>query len=255
MFRPFFGAGFAAAGVGCLLVLAGCGPVLKQSTPLSTILMQDRKGEIGPYILQSGDGLEVHHILDPDYSAAVIVAPDGTISVPGIPDPVQAKGLTLQQLTENVNREFVAEKTFNHPFFSLNLRSFGSLQVFIGGEVQRPGYLDLAGGDRTVMQVIASGGGFLPTARRNEVIVLRADATGNPEIFSVNLEHVIDGTDLSQNVRIHPMDVVIVPKSDVASFDTWIDEYIRQALPLSTNGNISYINQYVPGSGVTRAGK
>ncbi|HWY14130.1 MAG TPA: polysaccharide biosynthesis/export family protein [Rhizomicrobium sp.] len=242
-----------AIGIGCLL--DGCGPVLKQATPLSTIVIQDKRGEIGPYILQSGDELEVHHILDPDYSAVAIVAPDGSISVPGIPDSVQAKGLTLQQLTTNVNQRFLQEKIFSHPFFSLNLRSFGSLQVFVGGEVQRPGYLDLAGGNRYVMQVIASGGGFLPTARRSEVIVLRADANGNPEIFSVNLDHVIDGTDLSQNVRIHPMDVVFVPKSDIASLDTWIDEYIRQALPLSTSGSISYINQYVPGSTVTGAGK
>jgi protein involved in polysaccharide export with SLBB domain len=229
-----------------LMLMNGCGPVLRQGTPLSTILQEDKSGEMGSYVLHNGDEIEVHHILDPDYSAIVTVAPDGTLSVPGISGAVRAEGLTLQQLTAAVNEQFLQQKVFTKPFFTLNIRSFGSLQVFVGGEVQRPGYLDLKGGDRTVMQVVTAGGGFLPTARRSEVIIIRAESNGDAKIFAVNLNQVIDGSDLSQNVRIHPMDVVFVPKSDIASFDSWIDQYIRQALPLSTNGSISYINQYAP---------
>jgi polysaccharide export outer membrane protein len=227
-----------------MLGLAGCGPVLKQGTPLSTIIQQDKTAALGPYRLQQGDQLEVHHILDADYSAIVVVAPDGTISVPGLAEPVDAKGRSIGELTTTLNALYRKAEVFNKPFFSLNLRSFGSLQVFVGGEVQRPGYLELVGGDRYIMQVVMSGGGFLPTARRSEVIVLRANADGTPQIFSVDLTKVLDGTDLSQNVRIHPMDVVIVPKSDIATWDSWMDLYIRQALPLQSSGNIEYVNQY-----------
>ncbi len=223
--------------------LSGCGPILKQGTPLPEVQLEDATNNAGGYRLLPGDQIEVHHILDPDYSAVVVIAPDGNISVPGIPQPVQARGLTIGQLTERLNQLYRSSNIINKPFFSLNLRSFGNLQIFVGGEVQRPGFLEVAGGDRYVMQVIMSGGGFLATARRDEVLILRNKPDGRQEIFSVNLEKVIDGTDLSQNVRVRPMDVVLVPKSDIASLDTWVDQYIRQALPLSTTGSLTLTNQ------------
>ncbi len=39
------------------------------------------------------------------------------------------------------------------------------------------------------------------------------------------------------------MDVVFVPKTDIANFDTFIDQYIRQALPLSSSASLLYSNQ------------
>ncbi len=225
--------------------LSGCGPVLKQGTPLADVQQEEMQDRTGGYRLLPGDQIEVHHILDPDYSAVVVIAPDGNISVPGIPQPVQARGLTIAQLTDRLNQMYRSSNIINKPFFSLNLRSFGNLQIFVGGEVQRPGFLEVAGGDRYVMQVIMSGGGFLSTARRNEVIILRNKPDGKQEIFSVNLEKVIDGTDLTQNVRVRPMDVVLVPKSDIADFNVWIDQYIRQSLPISTSGSLTLTNANV----------
>jgi protein involved in polysaccharide export with SLBB domain len=223
-------------------VLNGCGPTVRQSTPLATVLRQDQV-DAGHYRLQPGDQIEVHHIIDPDYSAVVVVAPDGRISVPGIKQPVDAGGYTIDSLAETLNRLYYQNDTLKDPFFSLNLRSFGSLQVFIGGEVQRPGYLELSGGNRSLLQVIMAGGGFLNTARRKEVVVIRTLPDGHNELFTADLANVLNGTDLSQNIRIHPLDVVYVPKSDVASLDTWVDQYIRQALPLSTSASFTLTNQ------------
>ncbi len=206
--------------------------------------------EAGGYRLQPGDQIEITHILDPDYNAVVVVGPDGHISVPGITQPVDAQGLTIAQLGHALDVRFAQGHTLAHPFFSLNLRSFGNLQVFVGGEVQRPGYLDLSGGKRNIMQILMAAGGFLPTARRNEVLVLRPMQDGKQEIFSVDLDKVLHGTDLAQDVAIHPLDTVFVPRSDIADFDLWIDQYIRQALPVQTNGNLTYTNN--PNSAVIK---
>jgi len=228
--------------VALLVALAGCGPVLQNGTPLQTVLAQENEQTAGGYRLQPGDQIEVTHILDPDYNTLVVVGPDGHISVPGIDRPVNAQGLTVGELGTELNRRFQQGHALAHPYFSLNLRSFGNLQVFVGGEVQRPGYLELSGGRRTVMQIVMAAGGFLPTARRDEVLVLRPIGDGKQEIFSVDTDKVLHGTDLAQNVPIHPLDTIVVPRSDIASFDLWIDQYIRQALPLQTNGNLTYTN-------------
>ena len=222
--------------------LAGCGPVLTHGTPLAEVLASDQAQAAGPYRLQAGDQMEVHHILDPDYSAVLTISPDGTINVPGIRQPVSARGRTVAALQAELDRLYQSNDVLAHPFFSLNLRAYGSLQVFVGGEVQRPGYLELSGGERRVLQVITSGGGFLPTARRHEVLILRNQPDGTQQIFSVNLDEALSGADLSQNVRIHPLDVVMVPRSDVASLDVWVDQYIRQALPLSTAASLTFTN-------------
>ena len=225
-----------------MVLLAGCGPILTHGTPLGTILASEQEQAAGPYRLQPGDQIEVHHILDPDYSAVLIVAPDGTINVPGIKQAVVARGETVLALQDTLNRLYQQNDVLSRPFFSLTLRSYGSLQVFVGGEVQRPGYLELSGGERRVLQVITSGGGFLPTARRHEVLILRSGADGAQTIFSVDLTKALSGEDLSQNVRIRPLDVVMVPKSDIASLDVWVDQYIRQALPLSTAASLTFTN-------------
>jgi protein involved in polysaccharide export with SLBB domain len=229
-------------------MLAGCGPVLSQGTPLATVLAQESEQSAGAsYRLQAGDQIEVHHILDPDYNAIVVVAPDGQINVPGIDQPVRARGLTLAKLSETLDQLFQRGHALQHPFFSLNLRSFGSLQVFVGGEVQRPGYLEMSGGQRNVLQIVMAAGGFLPTARLDEVLVVRPLPDGKQEIFSVDMAKVLRGTDLSQNVPIHPLDTIVVPRSNIASLDVWVDQHIRQALPIPVSGSVSYQN-YLTGA-------
>ena len=225
-----------------MIALAGCGPILTHGTPLAAILQSEQEQAAGPYRLQPGDQVEVHHILDPDYSAVLIVSPDGTINVPGIKQAVTARGQSVLGLQDVLNRLYQENDVLSRPFFSLNLRAFGSLQIFVGGEVQRPGYLELSGGERRVLQVITSGGGFLQTARRSEVLILRTRTDGTQQIFSVDLTKALSGEDLSQNVRVRPLDVVIVPKTDIASLDVWMDQYVRQALPLSTAASLTFTN-------------
>jgi protein involved in polysaccharide export with SLBB domain len=236
--RPMQGVCMAVA----LGLLAGCGPVLQNGVPLTQILAEDAVATTGEYQIQPGDQIEVHHILDSDYSAVVTVAPDGKIIVPGISRQIGVLGFTLNELTEKLNKLYRDSNVLSRPFFSLTFRSSANTQVFVSGEVQRPGYLDLGGGERHVLQVLASAGGFLPTARTNEVIIVRSLSPGKPEIFSVDIDKIVHGTDLSQNVRVHPLDVVLVPRSDVASLDVWVDQHIRLALPIPTSGSLVYTN-------------
>ena len=235
--------GRRVAALALAAIVCACGPIVRYGTPLATVAANDRAVYRGPYKLQPGDQLEVHHVLDPDYSAVVVIAPDGRINVPGIHDPVMAADLTSDELAERLNQLYRKGDVLKEPFFSLNLRSFGNLQVFIGGEVQRPGYLELTGGNRTLLQVIVAGGGFMNTARQHEVIVIRTLPDGTNQIFTADMAKVVSGEDLNQNIRIHPLDVVYVPKSDVASLDTWMDQYVRQALPVSTSASFTLTNQ------------
>jgi protein involved in polysaccharide export with SLBB domain len=232
----------ARALVGALVLagLTGCGPILQQSaTPEQIQGDAQRYAQIG-YLIQTGDQILVRHLIDADYDALANVAPDGRITVPGILQPIKVAGRTIEDVHTDLAKRYHEEAGINNPSFALDLKATGAPYVYVSGEVERPGYLDVGAQERTVLQVIAAAGGWLPTARRNEILILREGADGKQLIFAVDMEKVMAGTDLDQNVLLRPRDTVLVPPSDVASLDRWIDQHIRQALPVPGSASVQY---------------
>ncbi len=230
----------AAVIAGLVASLAACGPVLTDPTPPALVRSDEALARSAAYRLQPGDQIEIHHLIDTDYTALVTVRPDGRIAVPGLADDVRAAGLSATELASVLAPLYRSQARIASPDFSVLLRSSASQQVFVGGEVARPGFLELPGGPRRIMQVLMAAGWLLPTARRHEIIVVRDGIDGGQIIFSVDLARVESGQDLAQNVIVRPQDAVLVPRSDVASFDKFIDQYVRQALPTSTSAGVFY---------------
>jgi len=226
--------------IGVSLLLAACGPMLKQGTPLSEVQKDDDLRSKGLYVVSPGDQIEVVHLVDTDYNAVVLVKPDGMISLPGLPMDVAAGGRSTADLANQLNGLYMKYAYIKKPNFSLIVRSYGAQQVFVGGEVQHPGYLEFQGGERNLMQVLMAAGGMLPTARTNEVLIVRNNVAGKRIIFSVNTDRIVSGEDLGQDVAIHPLDTVLVPRSDIAQADIWVDQYIRQMLPVPGSVSATY---------------
>lgn len=221
-------------------LLAACGPMLKKSTSLSDIQKDDELRSQGGYVVSVGDQIEVVHLVDTDYNAVVLVKPDGKVSLPGLPMDVPASGRSTADLAKELNQDYMKYAYIKRPNFSLIVRSYGAQQVFVGGEVQHPGYLEFQGGERNLMQVLMAAGGMLPTARTNEVLIVRNNVAGKRMIFSVDTDKIVSGDDLSQDVAIHPLDTVLVPRSDIAQADIWVDQYIRQLLPVPGSVSATY---------------
>jgi protein involved in polysaccharide export with SLBB domain len=224
----------------CACALAGCGPLLKNATPMSEVRQDDQLRASGLYLIARGDEVDIVHVIDTDYNAVVTVKPDGNISVPGIPVEVQAAGRTTKDVVMELADLYRKYAFIKQPNFSLIVRNFASQQIFIGGEVQHPGYLELPSGDRTVFQVLMAAGGMLPTARTNEVIIVRNSVAGKPMTFSVNIDKIISGEDPSQNVIVHPLDTIFVPRTDIVDADIWVDQHIRQLIPVPGSVSASY---------------
>jgi len=88
--------------------------------------------------------------------------------------------------------------------------------------------------------VLMAAGGLLPTARASEVIVVRDSASGKRMVFSINVNKIVSGEDLSQDIVLHSLDTVYVPRSHITQADIWVDQHIRQLLPFSTSASYSY---------------
>ena len=121
------------------------------------------------YQLGAGDKVRVVVYGEPDLSSEFFVSQQGVVAYPLIGE-IPASGLTLSQFTEEVAAK-LREGFIKDPKVSaevLNYRPF-----YILGEVMRPGTYPFTA-DMTVMNAVATAGGFTYRARTNRVFIKRA---------------------------------------------------------------------------------
>jgi len=157
------------------------------------------------YVIGAGDILNVVFWRDKDMSAEVVVRPDGKISLPMLND-VAASGMTPEQLAADVQR--AAAKFVRDPGATVIVKEIRSRNVYVIGEVVRPGTFPLAS-ERTVLQIIAEAGGFLETAKKGEVVIVRNE-NDKERRYQFNYNDVVRGKRVEQNIRLQPGDMILV---------------------------------------------
>src|SRR5262249_48218759 len=146
------------------------------------------------------------------------VRPDGYISMPLVYE-LQVAGRTV----EEVRREMVqrCSQELADPEIAVIVRTFSGYQVHVGGEVEKPGVLELSG-PRTVLEAVLEAGGFLWSANRASVRVVRRHDDGSYELLAADLDRVLKGEDSTGNLMLRPFDVVYVPSSTIGDVNTWV---------------------------------
>ncbi len=187
------------------------------------------------YLIQPGDILDLKFFYNPELNETVMVRPDGRISVQLAPE-VMAAGVSPEDLRKTLMERY--GKEVNRPDVAVILRSFSMQRVYVDGEVTRPGMLPLTG-PVTVHQAVAAAGGFLTTAKRTDVVIIR-QIDGKPVPLKVNMEDVLSNQDPAKDVLLAPFDIVYVPRSSVAEVNKAIDLYIRRNLPIGFGAGIGW---------------
>jgi len=158
------------------------------------------------YVIGTEDVLSIVFWRDKDMSADVVVRPDGNISLPLLND-VHASGFTPDQLREQIIKQ--ASKFIEDPTATVVVKEIHSRQVFITGEVGKPGGYPIVG-SMNVMQLIAIAGGVQEYAKSNEIVILRS-AAGKSQKLLFNYKDVVKGKNVQQNIVLEPGDTVVVP--------------------------------------------
>ena len=123
-------------GVLCVLI-GGCvsKPVPSENFP--DIAWQNHNGEVDPYLLWTGDTLDISVTTAPELSRDdVIIAPDGRVQMPFI-GSVQAAGLTIDDLQQSISSRLSSE--LRDPRVFVAATAYGSQQIFVSGRVAQPG--------------------------------------------------------------------------------------------------------------------
>ncbi len=227
------------------LLAVGCGPVLQNPTPQPVVEAQQATFQATDYHIKPGDALEVKHRLATELNEVAVVRPDGRISLPLLPS-VKAAGLTSDELTTTLKTAYARD--LRDVELSVLVRGFATQRIFVGGEVEKPGMIDLVDGE-TVMQAVYAAGGMKTTARPDEIVVLRRTNVPNQRLaFAVNLKQVVSGENVGQDTQLQPLDTVIVPRSDIAQLNLWVEQYIKNMIPTNTSVIYSFQDTAAPGS-------
>lgn len=144
----------------------------------------DSEFRLGP-----DDVIEVSVYQDKELDRTVPVRPDGKISLPLIGE-MPASGKTAPDLQKEIAQRLM--QFISDPTVTVVVKEVNSPKISVLGEVKNPGMYKIK--DRaTLLDAIALAGGLTEYAKKNKIVVIRADANGAAHQIKLNIDDQIKG--------------------------------------------------------------
>lgn len=196
-----------------------------------------RAQEPEEYKLESGDVIEVRFYYTPELTDKMQIRPDGFISL-GLIGQVPAAGKSVPELVRYLEEKY--SKILKNPAISVQVIAFANRKVFIGGEVVRPGLIELVG-EQTILGGILASGGLTRSAKRSHVLLVRRSSTGAPETLRVAMETKGRPTPQLASMQLRPFDVVLVTESGISRVNRAVDQYVFRFIPAQLTLGFTYL--------------
>ncbi len=169
------------------------------------------------YILGGGDTIFIDVFQVPQYSGNYQIPIDGNISMPLV-GRLSLQGLSISEASDRISAAYA--QYLRRPIINIRLINTRPVNIFISGEVNRPGSYTAAavgvGGSTIVIpgsqypsliQAIQQAGGITLTADLNRVILRRANKVDSV----VNIRQMLQTGDRSQDPILRDGDSIFVP--------------------------------------------
>ena len=186
------------------------------------------------YTVSPEDTLEVLIMDVPEVSRAYRVGNNGLLSMPLLPEPIQAAGLTLDQLSHVIATKFREAGMLNNAQVTVSLRETRLHSVIISGSVKKPQAYPVYGPTR-LLDLLTQAGGLADDAG-NEVVVTRGpagllaqqhgDTTAAEEsgvgddshdskdaTFTLDIKKLLETGEDASNILLYAGDRVTVPRA------------------------------------------
>jgi len=213
-------------------------------------------------VLRPNDYFDLKFVYNPELNIGVRIQSDGKVSLP-IVGEVECANLTPEQLrqrliekySKDIRKPDIAVLTGTNPnafpidigakhiyaqdnFINVALVKSAGQWVFVGGEVGKPTPIPWEG-HLTVLQAIAAAVGKTDKADLSRVVVLRRGPFDQTEWMQTDLASPLEGKDLKNDVVLKAGDIVVVPMSGIAKVGKFVQQYLRDTIPLYGTYNIS----------------
>jgi len=174
-------------------------------------------------LIAPGDVLDIFVYDVPELSHTYSVSPSGLVSIPLLPDPVQAAGLRPDKFARALEEAYRQAGRLKRPEIAVSIKqSAHALSVTVEGAVRAPTVLLVSGQTKLVDVLTQCGGvtneaGTTVTITRGPLALRDLAAEGAPAIPTLTLElkRVSDGTDPASTTPLWPGDRVTVGMAGV----------------------------------------
>lgn len=177
----------------------------------------------GGAVIGRGDTLMIRVWGDDDLTRDVTVSPEGSFRFPLIGE-VEAAGRSVEDL-RRVITERLADGYLVDPQVEIVIRAYRSRNVFVLGEVVRPGTYPFDN-QTSVIEIISKAGGLAEDAgdvaqivrgrkgwSKDKPLTPGQEAVG--QVIQVDLRSLLTGRGDGEDVEIHDGDTIFVPKGQV----------------------------------------
>jgi protein involved in polysaccharide export with SLBB domain len=213
-------------------------------------------------VLRPNDYFDLKFVYNPELNIGARIQSDGKVSLPLVGE-VQAANLTPAQFRQeliakyshDIRKPDIAVLTGTNPnafpidigakyistqgnFINVALVKSAGQFVFVGGQVAKPSPIPYDG-HLTVLQAIAAAGGKTDKADMSRVVIVRRGPFDQSEWMRTDLVSPVEGKDLKNDVVLKAGDIVVVPMSGIAKVGVFVQQYLRDTIPLYGNYNIS----------------
>ncbi|BAY13207.1 SLBB domain-containing protein [Calothrix sp. NIES-2098] len=170
------------------------------------------------YTLGGGDLIRVNVFEVPEYTGEYQIPPGGSINLPLI-GSVSVLGLTTEQAADDIAQRYA--RFLKRPLISVNLLSPRPINIFVAGEVTRPGAytLSLQGGAGnnpgvqypTVLAALTTAQGVTLAADVTQVQLRRKLGRTGEQTVTLNLKELIQTGRIGPDITLRDGDTIVVP--------------------------------------------
>jgi polysaccharide export outer membrane protein len=172
------------------------------------------------YQINPEDVLDLYVFDVPELSREYTVSSTGNVTVPLLPKPVQAAGLTLDQFARALEQSFREAGSLSRPQITVTVKQSRRSMVAVEGAVRTPQAVPVSGRTQLLSVLSQCGGladdhGSIVKVSRGPLALHELDAEGRPgdPTVTVELKKLMDAADPVSQFEVWPGDRVSVERA------------------------------------------
>jgi len=181
--------------------------------------------DLPDYLIDFGDLLEIKFFNNERFDELVKVRPDGRITLQRLGD-LLVVGRTPGQVDSMITRSY--GNIIKDPEVTVFVREFGQTEVYVLGEVDRPGGVAYRG-QLTALQAVALAGGPSREAKMASVLIIRQES-GQLVAARWDLRRLMKGKLKGGDPVVKPFDIVYIPRTFISKVGDFLDSYLPAIL-------------------------